>query len=94
MVHKGLPWWFSSKESVCNVGATRNMSLIPGLARSPGGGHGNSLQYTCLENPRGQRSLVGYSPWSHRVGHDSATKHTQHSILLCMKSKRKREVQH
>ena len=27
MVHKGLPWWFSHKESVCNVGATRNMSL-------------------------------------------------------------------
>ena len=51
MVHKGLPWWFSSKESVCNVGATRNMSLIPGLARSPGGGHGNSLQYFCLEKP-------------------------------------------
>ena len=51
MVHKGLPWWFSRKESVCNVGATRNMSLIPGLARSPGGGHGNSLQCFCLEKP-------------------------------------------
>ena len=36
---------------------------IPGLGRSPGGGHGNSLQYSCLENPHGQRSLVGYSPW-------------------------------
>ena len=30
MVHKGLPWWFSSKESACNVGATRNMSWILG----------------------------------------------------------------
>ena len=28
-----------------------------------GGGHGNPLQYSCLENPYGQRSLVGYSPW-------------------------------
>ena len=37
--------------------------MIPGLGRSPGGGHGNSLQYFCLENPQGQRSLVGYSPW-------------------------------
>ena len=27
------------------------------------GGHGNSLQYSCLENPHGQRSWVGYSPW-------------------------------
>ena len=32
--------------------------LIPGLGRSPGGGHGNSLQYSCLENPHGQRSLL------------------------------------
>ena len=30
---------------------------------SPGGGHGNPLQCSCLENPHGQRSLVGYSPW-------------------------------
>ena len=31
-----------------------------------GGGHGNPLQYSCLENPHGQRSLVGYSPWGCR----------------------------
>ena len=30
---------------------------------STGGGHGDPLQYSCLENPHGQRSLVGYSPW-------------------------------
>ena len=35
--------------------------LIPGSGRSPGGGHGNSLQYSCLENLHGQRNLVGYS---------------------------------
>ena len=35
----------------------------PGLGRSPGGGNGNPLQYSCLENPHGQGSLVGYSPW-------------------------------
>ena len=39
---------------------------IPGLERSPGGGHSNPLQYSCLENPHGQRSLAGYSPWSHK----------------------------
>ena len=32
------------------------------LERSPGGGYGNPLQYSCLENPHGQRSLVGYRP--------------------------------
>ena len=35
------------KESICNVG---NQGSIPGLGRSPGGGHGNPLQYSCLEN--------------------------------------------
>ena len=30
------------------------------------GGHGNPLQYSCLENPHRQRSLVGYSPWGHK----------------------------
>ena len=42
------------------------MGLIPGLGRSPGGGHGNPLQYSCLENPHGQRSLTGCSPWVHK----------------------------
>ena len=39
---------------------------IPGSEWSPGEGNGNPLQYTCLENPHGQRSLVGYSPWGHK----------------------------
>ena len=33
------------------------------MRKSPGAGHGNPLQYSCLENPHGQRSLAGYSPW-------------------------------
>ena len=47
------------KKSICNAG---DLGSIPGLGRSPGGGHGNPLQYSCLENPREQRSLAGYSP--------------------------------
>ena len=47
----GLPWWLSSEESACTVGASGDTGLIPGLGRSPGGGHGSSLQYSCLENP-------------------------------------------
>ena len=46
-----------------SVGEVRDACLIPGLGRSCGGGHGNPLPYSCLENPYGQRSLVGYSPW-------------------------------
>ena len=40
-----------SKESTCNVGDAGDMGSIPGSGRSPGGGHGNPLQYSCLENP-------------------------------------------
>ena len=40
---------------------TRDLGLIPELGRSLEGGHGNPLQYSCLENPDGQRSLAGYS---------------------------------
>ena len=52
-----------SKESACNVG---DLGSVPGSGRSPGGGHGNPLQYSCLENPHGQRQnsvLANYSPW-------------------------------
>ena len=31
-----------------------------------GGGHGNLLQYSCLENPQGQTSLMGYNPWGRK----------------------------
>ena len=47
------------KEFACNAG---DLGLIPGLGRSPGGGHDSPLQYSCPENPHKQRSLVGYSP--------------------------------
>ena len=45
---QGLPRCLSGKESVCNVGDTGS---VPGSGRSPGEGNGNSLQYSCLENP-------------------------------------------
>ena len=48
------------KESACNVG---DLGSVPGLGRFNGGGNGNPLQYSCLENSHGQRSLVGSSPW-------------------------------
>ena len=55
-----FPGGSDSKESTCNEG---DLGSIPGLGRSLGGGHGNPLQYSCLENPHGQKSLAGYSPW-------------------------------
>ena len=54
------------KNPPANEGDLRDVGLIPGLGRSPGGGHDNPLQCSFLENPHGQRSLEGYSPWSHK----------------------------
>ena len=50
-VLRGLPWWLNSKESSCNTGATGDTGLITGSGWSPGEGHGNPLQYSCLKNP-------------------------------------------
>ena len=63
---KGLPRGLSGKESAYNAGATGDVGLIPGLGRSLGERHGNPLQYSCLENSHGQRSLEGCSPCGHK----------------------------
>ena len=47
----GFPGGASGKESICNAGDAEDSGLIPGLGRSPGGGHGNPFQYSYLENP-------------------------------------------
>ena len=51
----------NSKESACNVG-----DLGPSLGREDPVGKGMATQYSWLENPHGQRCLVGYSPWGHK----------------------------
>ena len=58
-VYLGFPGGSNGKESSYNMG---DLGLTPGLGRFLGRGHGNPLQYSCLENPHGQRSLAGYSP--------------------------------
>ena len=58
----GFPGGTSIKNPCTNAGDIRDAGSITELGRSHGGGHGNPLQYSCLENPHGQRSLVGYSP--------------------------------
>ena len=51
------------KNLPAGAGDIRDVGLIPLSGRSPGRGHGNPLLYSCLENPHGQRSLAGHSPW-------------------------------
>ena len=50
------------KNMPAGAGDIRDTGSIPDLGRSPEGGHGNPLQYSYLENPHGQRSLVSYNP--------------------------------
>ena len=74
----GFPSGSDGKQSACNVGY---LGLIPGLGRSPGGGHGNPLQYSCLENPHGLRSLAGYSPWGCKESDMTELLSTAHKVL-------------
>ena len=69
---RGFPGGSDGKESTCNEG---DMGLIPRLGRSPGGGHGNPFQDSCLENPHGQRSLAGYNPGYYKDLDTTVTKH-------------------
>ena len=62
----GFPGGTVVKNLPANAGDARDTGLIAGSGRSPGGGHDNLLQYSCLENPHEQRSLEGYSPWGHK----------------------------
>ena len=65
------------QESTCNAG---DLGSIPGLGRYPRGGHGNPLQYSCLENPHKQRSLVGYSPWGCKEADTTERLNTAHTL--------------
>ena len=66
MIITGFPGGAVGENSPANTGGPRDMGLIPRLGRSPGGGNGNPLQYSCLEKVHAQRSLAGYSPWDHK----------------------------
>ena len=56
-------------------------SSIPGSGRCPREGNGNTLQYSCLENSKDQRSLMGYSPCGRRVTHDWAANRQEGPLL-------------
>ena len=61
-----------------NAADIRGAGSIPGSGRAPGGGHSNPLQYSCLENAHGQRSLAGYSPQGRKESDTTeATRHKQ-----------------
>ena len=60
-----------------NARDIRDTGSILGLERSPGGGHGNPLQYSCLENPKTEETTGLYSPQCHKASDmTEATKHS------------------
>ena len=78
----GFPGGSDGKESTCIVG---DLGSIRGLGRFPGGGHGNPLQYSCLENPHEQRSLVGYCPWDRKeLDETERLSIAQHMVLYVL----------
>ena len=64
-------YYLVGKESACNAG---DPGLIPGLERALGEGNGNSLQYSCLGNPKDREAWRATVHWVARVRHDLATK--------------------
>ena len=54
------------KNPDANAEDIRDTGSIPGVGRSPGGGHSKAFQYSCLENPHGQKNPAAYSPWGHK----------------------------
>ena len=58
--NRGFPDISVVKNLPANAGDARDVGSIPGLGRSPGGGNGNPLQYSCLENPTDRGA---YGPW-------------------------------
>ena len=87
MLYEELTCGSQGKESACKVG---DLDSIPGLGRSPGGGLGNPLQYSCLENPHGQRNLADYSSWCSKESETTewlstaaAAKTSQSCLTLC-----------
>jgi len=75
LLYLGFLGGSDGKESACSA---EDLGSIPRLGRSPGEAHSNPLQYFCLKNPHGQRSLVGYCPWGHEESDMTKQLSTQH----------------
>ena len=77
----GFPGGLAGKESTCNA---KDLGSIPVLDRSPGGGHDNPLQYCCLENSYGQRSLEGCSLWGQKESDTTERLSTAQTVCLSL----------
>ena len=82
---EGLPPWLRGEGSTCNAEDSGDTVSVPGWGGSPGGGHGNPLQYSCLENPTDRGAC-----WAtvHRVTKElETTEATEHACNTTIKNK-------
>ena len=77
----GFPGGSNSKEPACQYRRLGDVGSTPRLGRSPEGGHGNPLQYSCLENLMDRQTQWAMSIGSHRVGHDLSDLASVHTAL-------------
>ena len=75
----GFPGGSVSKEPTCNAG---DLGSVPGLGTSPGGGHGNALQCSCLENPMDSGAWALQPVGSQRAGRDPVAQHSTLPLYL------------
>ena len=71
------------KNPPANAGDSRDMGSIPRSRRSPGGGHGNTRQYSCLENPMDRGAWWATVMGSQQAGHAWVTEHTHRPQVVC-----------
>ena len=75
-MYVSFPDGSAGKQSACSARVTGDVGSVPGLGRSPGGGHGSSLQHSCLENPK---EPDNYSPWGHETA--DSTEAPEHACM-------------
>ena len=78
---EGFPGSTVVKNLPANAGDTADSDLIPGSGRSPGGGNGNTLQYSCLKNPM-DRGAWQASPNSHKKSEMATRLSTTHTAYV------------
>ena len=92
-IEAGFPGGSVVKNPSVSARDARDLGLIPGLGRSPGGGNGNPLQYSCLENPMDRRAWQANSPRGRKVLHMTehlstwSTENNQFRSFYCFKLK-------
>ena len=79
--YMSFPGGVTGKESACKAGDLGDVDLIPGWGRSPGGGHGNPLQYSCLEDSTQKGAWQAIVRGVQRVRHNLTNERTHTHML-------------